>query len=243
MSIDSLKKKDDVKEQGDVIYSPTFETDVYKFKIDQAYVDKSKGGAGFMSLSMVAEDGRTMNQQVYFTSGDDKGNRITFDVKKNGKPTGEEQYLPGFIIADDLHMMITEKPLSEMDPTEKLVRAWDPESGKEQPIEKDVLLDFKGAEVKLAIRKLMDFKTVNKDGVYVKTTDIINQNEIVKVFDAETDQTVSEIKAEEDAAFMEKWISNYKGIVVDKTKTKGQSSAPADNAKEAAKTKKKKMFD
>lgn len=240
MAFEKLRKSEKVQEEGDVIYSSTFETGVYPFQIDMAYIDESDGGAAFMSLSLIADDGRTLKQNIYFTSGDAKGNAITYEVKKNGSPTGEQKYLPGFTLCSDLHEILTDGvELADMETEGKLVKVYDKDAGSEQPAEKQVLVNLLGQTVKLAVQKQAMFKQVNKDGTYVNTDEIINRNEIVKVFDAETNQTVSEIKAEADATYMDKWLTSYKDKVFDKTKAKGGGSAAPEN-KPAQK--KKKLF-
>lgn len=244
MSFDHLRKQDDVTEEGDVIYSSIFATDVYPFTIDMAYADESDKGAAFLSLSLIADDGRTLKQTIYFTSGDEKDNDITYPVRKNGKPTGERKYLPGYILCSDLHEIITDGvELADMNTESKLVKVWDKESNTEKPMEKPVLVDLIGNKVKLGIQHQSIFKSVNKDGKYVETDEIIQRNEIAKVFDIETDQTVSEIKAEEDAAYMEKWLSSYKDRVFDRTKKRDTAKSEGGTSSSAPKKKKKKMFD
>lgn len=247
MAFENLRKKDNVQEEGDTIYSSVFETGVYPFTIDMALVDQSEGGAAFLSLSLIADDGRTLKQTVYFTSGDEKGNSITYPVKKNGKPTGEERYLPGYILASDLHEIVTEGvELAEMNTETKLVKAWDKESSSEKPMEKEVLVDLLGKKVKLAVQHQILFKTVNQDGKYVETDETVNRNEVVKVFHAETNQTISEAKAEEAATFMDKWIKSYAGVVFDKTKKKGADEGATKKTLPKKETgtagKKKKLF-
>lgn len=246
MTFEKLRKNDDVKSEGDVIYSSTFTTDVYAFTVDMAYVDESDKGAALMSLSLIAEDGRTLKQIIYFTSGDEKNNEITYAVRgMDGKPTGEKKYLPGFTIASDIHELLTDGvELADMETEAKLVKVWDKESSTEKPTEKAVLVDLIGKTIKLGIQQQLVFKSVNKDGKYVETEDVINRNEINKVFDAESDQTVSEIKAEEDSVYLAKWITSYKDVVFDKTKKKKtDGDSKSSSSSKDATAKKKKMFD
>ena len=245
MTFEKLRKNDDVKSEGDVIYSATFMTDVYLCTVDMAYVDESDKGAALMSLSLIAEDGRTLKQIIYFTSGDEKNNEISYPVRgKDGKPTGEKKYLPGFTIASDIHELLTDGiELADMETEAKLVKVWDKESSTEKPTEKAVLINLIGLPIKLGIQQQMVFKSVNKDGKYVETDEIINRNEIAKVFEAETNQTVSEIKADEEAVYMDKWIKNYKDVVFDKTKKKKDGDSKGGTTSKDTSTKKKKMFD
>ena len=237
---DNLKKQDDVKADGDVIFSSVFETGAYDFTIDVAYADQSEGGAAYMNLSLVSDTGRTMNQRIFFTSGDAKGNSITYDVKKNGKPTGEKRYLPGFTIVSDLHEIITGSPLAEMQTEGKLVKVYNKDAGKEIPEEKAVLTALVGQKIKLGIQEQQIFKTVNQDGKYVETTEITKRNEVVKVFNAETGQTQEEMENDVEALFLDKWIATYAGKMVDKTGGKKGAESKGTTSKSAPT--KQKMF-
>lgn len=238
---ENLKKQDDVKEEGDVIFGSVLETNVYNFTVDSAYADESDGGAAFLRVSLISDEGRTLTQTVYFTSGDAKGNSITYDVKdKKRKPTGEKRYLPGYVIASDIHEHITGIPLAEMVTENKLIKTWDNEAKKEVPQEKAVLTDLLGKSIKLGIQEQLVIKQVNKDGKWVNSDDTRKQNEIVKVFNAETNQTTDEKAANTEAQFMDKWIKSYAGKVIDKTggKVKAEASAKPTGSD----TPKKKMF-
>jgi len=237
---ENLKKQDDVVEEGDRIFGSVLPTGVYNFTIDMAYVDQSEGGAAFMQLSLISDEGKTLSQRIFFTSGDEKGNAITYPVKKNGKPTGEKKYLPGFILASDLHEVVTMgTPLAEMETEGKLVNAYSPEAKKEVPTQKQVVPALLKQKVKLGVQEQLVFKTVNQDGKYVETTETRSQNEIVKVFSSETNQTRDELANSVDPVFMDQWVASYAGKVVDKTKGKGKQASPEE---EKAAPSKKKMF-
>lgn len=238
---DNLKKQDDVQEEGDVIRGSVMETNVYNFTIDTAFADQSDGGAAFMRLSLVSDEGRTLSQTIYFTSGDAKGNSITYDVKgKDKKPTGEKKYLPGFTIASDIHEHVTGEPLADMVTEGKLVKVWDNKAKKEVPQEKAVLINLLGKQIKLGVQEQIVIKQVNNDGVWVDTNETRKQNEIVKVFDAETNQTSDEKQTDTEAEFMDKWIGTYAGKPVDKTGGKNDAKAKAGTSD--AGEGKKKMF-
>lgn len=237
---DKLKKQDSVKEEGDVIYGGgVLETNAYDCLIDHGYVDQSKSGAAFMQLSLITDAGKTLKQRLFFTSGDAKDNSITYPVKdKTGKLTGENRYLPGFIIASDIHEMVTGVPLADMTTENKLVKVWDNDAKKELPTDKPCLINLMGQRIKLGIQEQEIIKQKNVDGVWTDSDETRKQNEIVKVFDAETGCTNAERLANESPVFLDKWVAAYAGNLVDKTKGKGKAKdAVAD--KPAA----SKMFD
>lgn len=236
---DHLKKQESVTEEGDKIFGSVLETNVYDCTIDMAFADESTKGAAFMRLSLLTETGRTLSQTIYFTSGDAKGNSITYDVKgKDGKPTGEKKYLPGFIIASDLHEAVLDGvALADMNTEGKLVKVWDNEAKKEMPQEKAVLVDLIGKHIKLGIQEQIVTKQVNVEGDWKDTDEVRKQNEIVKVFHPTTNHTCEELKTKSDAEFMDKWIASYAGVPVDRT----NGAKAATGATEGA-GKKKGMF-
>lgn len=238
---DNLKKSDDVQVEGDVIFGSVLETGVYNFTVDMAFADQSEGGAAFLRLSLISDQGKSLSQTIYFTSGDAKGNSITYDVKgKDKKPTGDKKYLPGFVIASDIHEHITGKPIAEMVTEGKLVKVWDNVAKKETPQEKAVLVDLIGAQVKLGVQEQLVVKQVNVDGKWTDTGDTRKQNEIVKVFSAETNKTTEEIATDSEALFMDKWIASYAGKPIDKTP--GGKTTGNKGASEVGESSPKKMF-
>ena len=151
MTFEKLQKQDDIKEEGDVIYSSVFTSNVYPFTVDMAYADKSEKGAGFLNLSLIAESGQTLGQQIYFTN---REGIVTYPVKENGKITGEKRYLPGFTLCNDIHEIITDgEPLSEMETKPKLVKVWNKEAGAAIPQEKEVLVNLLKKKIFLAVQE------------------------------------------------------------------------------------------
>lgn len=222
---EKLQKQDTVKEEGDVIYSGILTTNAYDCLVDHAYVDQSDSGAAFMQLSLITDSGKTLSQRFFFTSGDAKGNAITYPVKdKSGTPTGEQRYLPGFVIASDIHEMLTGVPLAEMTTESKLVKVWNKAAQKELPVEKPCLINIIGKRIKLGIQEQEIIKQVNDNGTWKDTDETRKQNEVVKVFDVKTGITNSERIAGEESSFLDKWIANFEGIMVDKTKGKGKKA-------------------
>ena len=230
----NLQKRDDIKDVGDRPLSNVFASNVYVFTIDQAYTDESTGGAAFLDLALVAEDGRTLKQRIYYTSGRAKGQSITYAAKdKSGKPTGEERYLPGFTLCDELYQVTTGYSLANMKTEEKMVKTWDSEAGKELPQNKDVCMDLKGKKVALAVLEKIIMKQVNKDGNWVDSSETRNMNEVEKAFHAETGQTATELDKDEDAAWVDSWLAKFKDEVIDKTtgSTKSGSKTPVGEKK------------
>jgi hypothetical protein len=226
---DHLKKDDNVKADGDVIYSGLFPTNVYPFTIETAWVGETDSEAAFMDLSLISDDGRTLSQRVFFQSGKEKGHSITYFVKdKQGKPTDEKRYLPGFTIANDIHEHITGKELAEMVTENAIVNCWDAVAKRELPQEKPTLPQLHGKRIKLGIQEQLVCKQKkNSEGKYEDTSESRKQNEAVKVFNADNNKTSDEVTSGKDATFMEKWTAQYRDQVFDK-RTKAQKKLAED---------------
>ena len=232
----NLELIDNIKPEGDLAHTSNFglfESDVYGFTIDQAYVDKSSGGADFMDLKLVTPQGRVLSQKVYFTSGTSKGNKITYSVKdkKTQQLTGEEKYLPGFTLINDLVTLITGEGLSKLQTIPKLVKCWDYDAKKEIPQSKDVCTDLHGHQIALAIQENTIMKRVNQDGNWVESkTESKRENEIVKAFN-KAGQTLVEFTASEEASWIDGWIAKNKGQVRDRTGGKAKVSTDGTGVK------------
>lgn len=210
--LENLQKNDSVQDETDVIFGRTLETGVYDFTIDMAYMDQSDSEATFVHFAFVTDDGNTFSENVYVTSGKSKGKKNTYTDK-----AGKEQYLPGFLIGNAIHEMVTGEEIAKANTKEKLVKAWNPEKGAEEPMKKHVLVDLLQQRVKIGLRQTRQFKQVNQDGKYVDSDQIITINEIQKIFDADTDQTMAEKREGKDAEFIDKWSATYAGKLYDKT--------------------------
>jgi len=97
MSMFDLGKDVVVEVEKDSLGGGVFESDVYDFKIDMAYLSKATSGAMAVNLTYKASNGKTLRVTDYISSGDAKGNSFTYvDKEGNKKP------LPGYAKLDTL---------------------------------------------------------------------------------------------------------------------------------------------
>lgn len=198
------------------------ETDIYTGKVKVAYLGKSSGGATSITVIAMLGDKEFRSTQ-YVTNK--KGEN--WFLNKND-PT-KKVPLPGFTIIDDLCLCTTGKPLSEQSAEEKMLNIYDADAKKEIPKAVNVLVELIGADVSLAIEKVIVDKNVkNAAGDYVPTGETREENEVAKVFNADQRLTVAEARAgETQPKFWDAWLERNKGKTRDKTdKSGGAAGAP-----------------
>ena len=241
--LDNLKRDDAIEDDGDSLggsFGP-LDSGIYKFAIDMAYLDKSSGGAMSLNLALKTADGKSLKTTIYITSGDTKGNRNYFMVKKAGQETGERRYLPGFVVGNNIALLAIGKELSELTPEEKTINVYDFTQKKDVPKQKQVLMDLLGAEIDLGVMKQVVDKNAKNDatGNYEPTGETREENEVVKAFRSRDGLTVAEITAGvTESVFLQQWVDKNAGQVRDKTSGKkgasGTTGAPTASAAPAA---------
>ncbi|AEL79656.1 ssDNA-binding protein [Escherichia phage vB_EcoP_G7C] len=203
------------------------ESDIYTGTVKVAYVGKADSGADWMQLiieNLKGSDGNDAGEfraQVYFTSGNAKGNKPTYE--KNGK----EYFLPGYTVINDMMLMATGCELPDADFEEKIVKVYDFDLKAETNKSVMVPVDLVGQTVTFALEKVLEAKQVKGDNGYVDSGETREVNEIQKVFHPELLVTVVEAqeaeKAEKEltpelAVFYGAWLEKNKGKTRDKTK-------------------------
>lgn len=200
------------------------DTDVYTGKIKVMYAGASASGA--QNVTIVADvGGQEYRETVYITNK--KGEN--FFVKD-----GKKVALPGFNIIDDLCQVCTDKTLSEQTTEEKVVKIWDPETRTEQPKAVPVLTEMTGAEILVAIDKVLENKNEKQGDEYVATAETRESNTIAHVFHPTLRVTVNEAKKGKtgpDNLFIDAWTDKNRGKTRDKRSIKdgdaGQNGRPA----------------
>ena len=200
-------------------------SNLYDATVDMAYMEKSTHGAQGVVLHFKLDSGRFYKQTIYVTNRE--GKHIW---EKNGR----KGYLPGFVLFDEMAVLLTGSDASSLKAPElKTIKVYDFDAKKELPKEKEVLTTFIGQRVKIGVIQFMEDHY--KDG-----STWAEKNEIEKVFGIDG-QTVSEKIAgiEGDGEFADKWLKRYEGNVLDKRKTSksgkkfaysGDNAAPATGA-------------
>ena len=217
----NLKTDDTIADAKEDVTSGSFilPSNLYDFTIELAYIGKSSGGAMSLNLHLTGDNGTTIRQTVYVTSGDAKGNLNYYVDKKKVK-----QYLPGFNIGNSLCLLTAGKEIGELDTEEKVVNLYDFDAGKELPTKVNAITDIMGKQVTLGVNKQTVDKNVKQDdGTYAASGEIKEENEIDRVFRSTDGLTVTEIKAESiEPAIKAKWLEKW--LDVTKNKAKGTAA-------------------
>mgnify|MGYP003603927690 CR=1 FL=1 len=227
--LNTLAKQDNVQEDKDFLGGDrVWETDVYPCTITLAYLGKSSGGATTVTLHYKNEDGSTGRNTQFLTSGTAKGGRNYYE--KDGK----RYYLPGYNNLDAICQMAVGKGADQMESEIKQVKLYDFELRKETPQAVECLTELHGKKIVFAVQKQTVDKTV-KDaaGNYQTTGDTRDENEIVKIFDAESGKTIAEIRESKDATHMTEWVERNKGKTLNKVKHEGGATGTAGAPKAA----------
>ena len=203
----------------------SFDTDVYKAKVKVAYLGKSAKGANFLGLTFLMPDGREYNEDVYFTN---KEGDNFYVVKKDGKPTDKKAPLPGFTLVNDLLLVTTGKPLSELtadDVEERVIKLYDRTEKKEMPTKVNMVAILLNAEVGIAVQKSEETQMEkDSEGFYTIPTDKTRfTNNIEKMLVPDTLHTVTEATNDNNAEWAAKWVEKNKGLIRDK-KYKGNAA-------------------
>ena len=225
MGLFSNLKKDGLEQAKDNLGGgfAARETDIYTGKLTAAYLSVAVSGA--QAISLVFNDGSEYREDVYITNK--KGENFFLNKNDNTKKVP----LPGFTVIDDICLMLTEKPLSEQETEEKVVKVYDFEAQADVNKSVQMLVDLLDKEISFGIVK----ETVNKQ---VKGSDgyvddpaggTRDQNHIDKVYHTETKLTVLEAqRGLEAGVFWDQWLEKHKGVTRDKTSKKktGTDGAP-----------------
>lgn len=210
---------------------------LYLCTVAMAYLSKSAKGALALNLTLKTDSGREIRQQLWMTSGQDKG-CVNFYVDKEGN----KQYLPGFNLANSLCLLTARKEISQLDTEQKVVSIYNFDAKAEVPTKVDVIMDLLNQEVLVGLIKQKVDKNVKNDaGQYVASGETREENEIDKFFRASDKKTTAEIRAQaEEATFFQTWETKWKDQVRDKSSaSKGnvvgtigapRANAPAANA-------------
>lgn len=187
-----------------------FNSDVYLATIKGAYLDKSSGGSlgAFLSFEI---DGKQLRYTQYLTNKQGE-NFYTKD--------GKNFMMMGYLAIDALMQLVAECPLEDAVTEDKIVKIWDNDLKKEVPQTREVFVDLLDKQVKIAVlRQIVDVTKKGDDGKYHPNGETKEENECVKFFHAETDQTLKEaMDGIEGGVFMQSWIEKFKDQIPNKAK-------------------------
>ena len=202
-----------------------FNTDVYPAKIKAAYAGKSAEGA--MSVTVMADiGGKEYRETLYITNK--KGENFYLN-KQDAK---KKVPLPGFTTVNDICLIACEKPLSQMQTEEKIIKLYDYDAKQEVPKPVQMITELIGKDVALGIfRQLENKSTKDSSGKYVATPETREINVIEKVFHPELKLTVAEAQnGKTKGEFWDAWVERNKDTIRDKREIKdgagGTAGAP-----------------
>ena len=204
-----------------------FDSGVYLFSIEYAFITKSDGGAMALNLHLKTAEGRKLRSQQWMTSGTAKGCK-NFYVDRDGK----KQYLPGFNMANAIALLTVGKEISALETEQKVINLYNAEAKAEVPTKVDMITELLGKELLAGVIKQAVDKTQKNDaGEYVPTGESREENEIDKIFRASDSKTTAEIRAQADeATFINTWKEKWTGKLRDRTSkdtgNKGTAGAP-----------------
>lgn len=204
--------------------SQVLESGLYPAKITLAYVTKAASEALGLVIEAKTEIGQTIRETVYMTSGKAKG-CTNYYTDKDGK----KQYLPGFILCNALALLTVGKEISEIDTEEKVVKVYNSEAKAEVPTKVQMLTELLGQDILIGLVKQVVDKTKKNEatGAYDPTGETREQNTIDKLFRASDRKTTTEIRAQDEATFVNKWAEKNTGVTQNRaSKTAGTAGAP-----------------
>lgn len=204
-------------------------TGIYPSTVKLAYITTSQGGALALNLSLETREGREIRQQLWMTSGKEKGGKNFYEKD------GQKHYLPGFLLAQSLALLTVGKELSELEAEEKVVNLYSFDAKAEVPTKVQMVMDLLGKEVIAGVvKQTVDKNVKDANGNYVPSGETRDENEIDKFFRAKDSMTTAEIRAEaEKATFIDTWTKKFNGDYV-RVKAKGAAAGGTAGAPKAA---------
>ena len=157
-------------------------SDLYKMKIDLAFIKPSASGALGMNMHYSNEAGEQLREVLWVVSGDAKGNRNYYEGKD-----GVKRLLPGLQVANAISQLTLQRDVSELDTEEKVISLYDSTVQSEVPTKVQMITDLLDKEILLGIKhNIVDKNVKNSAGQYVPSGETREENEAVKCFHHET---------------------------------------------------------
>lgn len=219
--LNDFEAPEDATGSGDVVgggFRP-FESNVYNFEIEYAFLDISKSEAKCVKLHCKSDDGRRFRQDIYFTSGKAKGCKSTYVDKHDGTL----KLLPGYELVNDLCLLAARKNLVKLAPQiqKKTIQLYDFEAKAEVPTDVQMMMPLVGKKITACIQQqIVDKNVENSSGNYVPSGYTRLQSEIVKFLNFKDGRTVGEIQKKEEGTYLAKWLKLNEEQVSDRSKGK-----------------------
>jgi hypothetical protein len=193
------------------------DTDAYTGTIKAAYAGKSPNSKA-QSISVILDTEKGEYRETFWIT-----NRNNENFFRNKQDNTKKVPLPGFVIAEDLCLVTTNKPLSEQTTEDKVMNIYDPELKKEVPKSVPMLVELLGKKVTFGILKELKNRQVKNasTGEYEDTAESREENTTDKVFHHPSNLTVVEARQGTTAAtFYTAWLEKNKGNTRDRRSIK-----------------------
>lgn len=209
-------KKDGIEEAQDRVGGFTLlESGIYLATVKSIYGITSAGGAQGIHVELELEGGRGYREDIYVTN---RNGENFFTDQQSGK----KNFLPGFILADDLAQLTVGSDLSDAVWEDRTWEVYDRTEGKAIPKAMPTLVDAIGTQVYVAIAKKDKPQTVyDKDTkTSTATGEVEQENLIQKFMHPEMKITVNEARyamekgQDPEAKFFDEWDKQWTGNVL-----------------------------
>lgn len=191
------------------------DTGIYKGTLSRIFGDEYASGAQYLYLEIETDKKQTQVHRILVTNSEGSN---TFVNKKSG----EDQVLPGYAMIDSLCIVTLGVPLTAVDWEEHEMDV--KVDGKDVKEVRQVPAGLWGAPVLFAVEKTFRNKQEKgDDNKYYNVNERVEQSEITKFFQVETQQTATELINEAAPDFINKWKNkhldeNGVGITADRYK-------------------------
>lgn len=213
-------KKDGIEEAQDRVGGFTLlESGIYLATVKSAYGIISANGAQGIHLELELEGGRGYREDIYVTN---RNGENFFTDQQSGK----KNFLPGFLLADDLAQLTVGSDLSDATWEDRVWEVYDRTEGKAIPKGMPTLVDAIGTQVYVAIAK-KDKPQTNYDRdtkTSTATGEVEQENLIQKFMHPEMKITVNEARhameknQDPEAKFFAEWDKQWTGNVLPMTR-------------------------
>ena len=198
-----------------------YDSGAYTGTLKAVYAGKSATSKA-QSINVILETEKGEYRETFWITN--KNNENFF---RNKQDTTKKVPLPGFVIAEDLCLVTTGKPLSEQATEDKVMNIYDPESKKEVPKSVPMLVEMLGKKVTFGILKELKNRQVKNSstGEYEDTPESREENVTDKVFHHPSNLTVVEARQGTTVAtFYNAWLEKNKGNTRDRRSIKDGAS-------------------
>jgi hypothetical protein len=229
----TIKQADKVETSGDTLGGfKVWESDAYEATVKAIYIGSYVSGAQFCGLHL-SIDGTEYREQI----------TITNKAGENFYTKGDKNYeLPGFQVINELCQLTTGFGLLDQEIEDRTFKLYDKDAGGETNQSVPCPINVLNKPIVAGILNKLVNKQVKNDatGKYEDTAETRNENELNKVFHAETQGTVTEYqKGLKHGTFLEEWLAKNKGEVSNQVKKVGgaaQSGRPGQAGPGAGQT-------